>query len=142
MKEYTIKEMKALKANPYTFKVTKYKLYFTVEFKQAFWTAYQAGMTPRKILEDFGYDLSIFSQKQIDGIVQNIKKQALDINGFTEGENKSGRKRTGAVLSEDTPDVSPESMDRIWNEVKYLRQEVDFLKKILKMDNSTRRKTQ
>ena len=129
MKEYTTKEMKTLKANPYTFKVTKYKLYFTVEFKQAFWTAYQAGMTPRKILEDFGYDLSIFSQKQIDGIVQNIKKQALDINGFTEGENKSGRKRTGAVLSEDAPDVSPESMDRIWNEVRYLRQEVDFLKK-------------
>ena len=140
MKEYTTKEMKTLKANPYTFKVTKYKLYFTVEFKQAFWTAYQAGMTPRKILEDFGYDLSIFSQKQIDGIVQNIKKQALDINGFTEGENKSGRKRTGAVLSEDAPDVSPESMDRIWNEVRYLRQEVDFLKKILKADNSTGRK--
>lgn len=140
MKEYTTKEMKALKANPYTFKVTKYKLYFTVEFKKAFWTAYQAGMTPRNILEDFGYDLSIFSQKQIDGIVQNIKRQALDINGFTEGENRSGRTRTGAVLSEDTPDVSPESMDRIWNEVKYLRQEVDFLKKILKADNSTRRK--
>ena len=75
MKEYTTKEMKALNANPYTFKVTKYKLYFTVEFKQAFWTAYQAGMTPRKILEDFGYDLSIFSQKQIDGIVQNIKNR-------------------------------------------------------------------
>ena len=73
-------------------------------------------------------------------MVQNIKKQALDINGFTEGENKSGRKRTGAVLSEDAPDVSPESMDRIWNEVRYLRQEVDFLKKILKADNSTGRK--
>lgn len=37
MKEYTAKEMKLLKANPYTFKVTKNKLYFTVEFKEAFW---------------------------------------------------------------------------------------------------------
>ena len=44
MKEYTAKEMKLLKANPYTFKVTKNKLYFTIEFKKAFWTAYQAGM--------------------------------------------------------------------------------------------------
>lgn len=48
MREYTAKEMKLLKANPYTFKVTKNKLYFTVEFKEAFWTAYQAGMAPRK----------------------------------------------------------------------------------------------
>ncbi len=36
MKEYTAKEMKLLKANPYTFKVTKNKLYFTIEFKEAF----------------------------------------------------------------------------------------------------------
>ncbi len=40
MKEYTAKEMKLLKANPYTFKVIKNKLYFTIEFKEAFWTAY------------------------------------------------------------------------------------------------------
>jgi len=36
MKEYTAKEMKLLKANPYTFKVTKNKLYFTIKFKEAF----------------------------------------------------------------------------------------------------------
>ena len=30
MKEYTAKEMKVLKANPYTFKVTKNKLYCTL----------------------------------------------------------------------------------------------------------------
>ena len=32
MREYTAKEMKLLKAYPYTFKVTKNKLYFTVGF--------------------------------------------------------------------------------------------------------------
>lgn len=62
MKEYTAKEMKLLKANPYTFKVTKNKLYFTIELKEAFWTAYQAGMAPRKILEDLGYDLGIVNE--------------------------------------------------------------------------------
>ncbi len=45
MKEYTAKEMKLLKANPYTFKVTKNKLYFTSEFKEEFWIGYQAGNT-------------------------------------------------------------------------------------------------
>lgn len=93
MKEYTAKEMKLLKANPYTYKVTKNKLYFTVEFKEAFWTAYQAGMAPRKILEDFGYDLAMFGQKQIDSIVQRIKSQVQEGNGFRQGENRTRRKK-------------------------------------------------
>lgn len=88
MKEYTAKEMKLLKANPYTFKVTKNKLYFTIEFKKAFWIAYQAGMAPRKILEDLGYDLEMFGQKQIDSIVQRIKHQAS-------AEAASDKEKTG-----------------------------------------------
>lgn len=82
MREYTAKEMKLLKANSYTFKVTKNKLYFTVEFKEAFWTAYRAGMAPRKILGDLGYDLGMFGQKQIDSMVQSMKHQAQSGNGF------------------------------------------------------------
>ena len=95
MREYTAKEMKLLKANPYTFKVTKNKLYFTIEFKEAFWTAYQAGFAPRKILQDLGYDLEMFGQKQIDSMVQSIKRQAQDGNGFREGEDRSRRKKSG-----------------------------------------------
>ena len=37
MKEYTAKQIKELKANPYTLKVTKNKLYFTIKFKEDFW---------------------------------------------------------------------------------------------------------
>ena len=88
MKEYTPKQIKQLKANPYTLNVTKYKLYFTAKFKEDFWTSYQAGNAPRKILLDFGYDLDIFEQKQIDSLVQRIKKQSLSGNGFSEGENR------------------------------------------------------
>ena len=43
MKEYTPKQIKKLEANPYTFKVTKNKLYFTIKFKEDFWIRYQAG---------------------------------------------------------------------------------------------------
>lgn len=54
MKEYIYigKEMKILKANPYTFKVTKKKLYFIAEFKEVFQTEYQR------------YELKMISQKQ------------------------------------------------------------------------------
>ena len=141
MKEYTAKEMKLLKANPYTFKVTKNKLYFTAEFKEAFWTAYQAGMAPRKILEDLGYELEIFGQKQIDSIVQSIKRQAQSGSGFRQGENRTRRRKDDLSMKEGTSIESKEAMTVIMNEVKYLRQEVEFIKKIMKTKNTAVRKS-
>ena len=141
MREYTAKEMKLLKANPYTFKVTKNKLYFTIEFKEAFWTAYQAGFAPRKILQDLGYDLEMFGQKQIDSMVQSIKRQAQDGNGFREGEDRSRRKKSGLPVPEGTSTESKEALEGLWNEVKYLRQEVDFLKKIVRTENTVKRRS-
>lgn len=140
MKEYTAKEMKLLKANPYTFKVTKNKLYFTIEFKEAFWTAYQAGNAPRKILEDFEYDLEIFGQKQIDSMVQSIKRQAQSGYGFKQGENRTRRKSDKIENLDNISDDTQETLERVWNEVRYLRQEVEFLKKIVKTENTGKRK--
>ena len=77
MKEYTSKQIKELEKNPYVYKVTKHKLYYTAKFKEDFWVSYQAGNAPRKILTDFGFDLSIFGQKQIDSLVQHIKKRTI-----------------------------------------------------------------
>jgi len=133
--------MKLLKANPYTFKVTKNKLYFTIEFKETFWTAYQAGMAPRKILEDLGYDLQMFGQKQIDSMVQSIKRQAQSRSGFRQGENRTRRKKDGLSIPEGVPIESEEALASILNEVKYLRQEVEFLKKIVKTENTAARKS-
>ena len=141
MREYTAKERKLLKENPYTFKVTKNKLYFTVEFKEAFWTAYQAGMAPRKILEDLGYDLEMFGQKQIDSMVQSIKRQAQSGSGFRQGENRTRRKKDELCIPEGATTESREALTGILNEVKYLRQEVEFLKKIVKTENTAKRKS-
>ena len=141
MKGYTAKEMKLLKANPYTYKVTKNKLYFTVEFKEAFWAAYQGGMAPRKILEDLGYDLDMLGQKQIDSIVQRIKSQAQEGRGFRQGEDRTRRRKDELNLPEGVSVESKESLACILNEVRYLRQEVEFLKKIVRTGNIAARKS-
>lgn len=138
MKEYTEKQIKELKKNPYVLKVSKYKLYYTAKFKEEFWISYQAGNSPRKILSDFGFDLSIFGQKQIDSLVQHIKKQALSGNGFSEGENR--QRRSPMKATNETELSSPQSIERMQNELLYLRQEVEFLKKIIIADNSEKRK--
>ena len=129
MKEYTEKQIKELKKNPYVFKVTKHKLYYTAKFKKDFWVSYQAGNTPRKILRDFGFDINIFGQKQIDSLVQRIKKQAISGNGFTAGENR--QRRTPMKATSEKELSSPQSIERMQNELRYLRQEVEFLKKLL-----------
>ena len=141
MKEYTAREMKLLKANPYTFKVTKNKLYFTIEFKETFWTAYQAGMAPRNILEDLGYDLEMFGQKQIDSMVQSMKRQSESGNGFRQGASRTRRRKDEIFMQEGTPAESKETLENILNEVKYLRQEVEFLKKIVRTENTAARKS-
>ena len=138
MKEYTPKQIKELKNNPYTLNVTTHKLYFTAKFKEDFWVSYQAGNAPRKILKDFGYNLDFFEQKQIDSLTQRIKKQALSGEGFSEGENHE--KRTALKATDEHDLSSPQSIERMQNELLYLRQEVEFLKKIIISDNSEKRK--
>lgn len=138
MKEYTTKEIKALKANPYTFKVTKNKLYFTAQFKERFWLGYQAGNAPRKLLQDFGYDLAMFGQKQIDSIVQRVKKEALKGRGFSEGEHRNRRPKVDApdiTESVGKDNFAASRIDQMWSELQYLRQELEFVKKILKVSS-------
>lgn len=134
MKKYTKKDKEILRKNQYTFKVTDNKLYFTAEFKKVFWTKYQAGRAPRKILTELGYDLKMFEQKQIDSIAQRIKKQALSGKGFSEGN--SHERRMNIVSQEE---FTPESFVQMQHEVLYLKQEVEFLKKIIKEVNTKRR---
>lgn len=138
MKEYTPKQIKKLEANPYTFKVTKNKLYFTIKFKEDFWISYQAGNAPRKVMQDLGYDLSMFTQKQIDNYVQRIKREALSGEGFREGENR--QRRIPMKATDEKELSSPQSIERMQNELLYLRQEVEFLKKIIVADNHKKRK--
>ena len=129
MKKYTKKQIKELKQNSYTLQVDEQRIFFTIEFKKAFWTKYQAGMSPRSIFRELNYNLENFGQKQIDSIVQRIKKEAL--NGeFTEGYNRINRVK----IKETTSEITPQNLKQMQNELLYLRQEVDFLKKVLKKE--------
>lgn len=138
MRTFTEEQIKKLKKNPYTFKITRNKLYFTAKFKEDFWISYQAGNAPRKVMQDLGYDLSMFTQKQIDNYVQRIKRQALSGEGFREGENR--QKRIPMKATDEKELSSPQSIERMQNELLYLRQEVEFLKKIIVADNHKKRK--
>ena len=76
----------------------------------------------------------MLGQGKIDNLVQRIKKQALSGKEFTEGENRT--KRVRIVSNEE---FTPESFAQMQHEVLYLKQEVEFLKKIAKENNTKRR---
>lgn len=127
MKKYTQKQIKELKANPYTLQVSDKRIFFTIEFKKVFWTKYQAGMSPRAIFKELNYNLDYFGQKQIDSIVQRIKKEVL-AGEFTEGYQRSKR-----IKIKEPELLNPEqTLQQMQHEMLYLRQEVEFLKKVLK----------
>lgn len=129
MKKYTQKQIKELKANPYTLQVDDKRIFFTIEFKKIFWTKYQAGMSPRAIFKELNYNLDYFGQKQIDSIVQRVKKEAL-AGEFTEGYQRYKRMKI-----KEPELLNPEqTLQQMQHEMLYLRQEVEFLKKVLKKD--------
>ena len=122
-KVFTNEEMEQLRNNPYTYAVTPHILSFTKEFKELFWKEYQAGGIPRQILEKHGYPAVILGKERIWGIAHTIKCQYYSEEGLREGCLKKGSSSSsGGTTTEET-------VRQLQNEVQYLRQEVEFLKK-------------
>ena len=124
-KVFTDKEVEMLRDNQYTYAVTPHILSFTKEFKELFWDEYQAGAIPRQILEKYGYPTDVLGKGRIWGIAHIIKKQYYSPEGLHEGTIPKTIKPPG----EDAK-TTEERVSRLQGEVQYLRQEIEFLKKI------------
>lgn len=120
---FTDEQIKLLRDNPYTYNVTPNTLYLTKTFKELFYQEYQEGKLPRNILEDYGYSMSVLGESRIWGIAAVIKKEAKRSEGFSEGTTP----KKDPLLNADSPETA---IKQLQHEVKYLRNEVEFLKKI------------
>lgn len=124
-KVFTSEEVEMLRGNKYTFAVTPHMLSFTKEFKELFWEEYQAGAIPRQILEKYGYPAEVLGKKRIWGIAHVIKNQYHSPEGLHEGPLLKQGKRTDKDAQ-----TTEELVSKLQGEVEYLRQELEFLKKI------------
>ena len=124
-KVFTPEEVEMLRGNKYTFAVTPHILSFTKEFKELFWEEYQSGAIPRQILEQYGYPADVLGKKRIWGIAHTIKKQYYSPGGLREG----AMPRSG-MASDGNVHTTEERVNMLQGEVEYLRQEIEFLKKI------------
>lgn len=126
--KFTKREIQLIKNNPYTYKVTESQIFYTKEFKEEFWRRYQAGESPRAIVEALEYDPDMIGQYRINGLQINIQKQAQRPEGFTEGKSRRKGRKTELYDVDNHP--SEETIVKMQHELLYLRQEVEFLKKI------------
>lgn len=70
----------------------------------------------------------MLGQYRINGLQINLQKQASRPEGFTEGKGRRKGRKTELYDVETNP--SNETIIKMQHEILYLRQEVEFLKKI------------
>jgi hypothetical protein len=127
-KKFTEEEQAELRKSPYVKSVFASKLCFTAKFKEEFWRRYQSGEANSTILITMGLDPKILGTR-VWTIVQSIKKELTRNGKFTDVRQGGATK-------------SVENRNEEWmrHELAYLRQEVEFIKKIILLEREARRK--
>lgn len=126
-KKFTQDEVIILKNNKYTYSVTENSIKFTMQFKQLLYDKIQQGILPSKILEECGYDIKILGPNRPSAIARHIVEEYKVHGAF-----HSGKKRTSLEAEVLNGTISPsKALIKMQSEIIYLKQEVEFLKKIL-----------
>lgn len=127
--KFTEEQMERLRLNPYTYSVTPDQIRFTKEFKEEFFRRMQDGALTRKILKDLGYDEDLFTKSRMISIYQSVKTEAASPRGFHDPEQKLSAFNPNQGKYEG---VSANlAMQRMQKDMIHMRQELDFLKKML-----------
>ncbi len=129
---FTPEEQVELLKNPYTRTVTDSMIKFTDEFNDLFIKRHSQGVGPSMIFKDCGYDLSIIGSKRVVNYYNRLQRtyryQSLIAQTHL-SENKLESKKDYKTMP---PSKAIETMQY---EITYLRQEVEFLKKIISLIN-------
>lgn len=133
---FTEYELEILSQNPYTYRIRARQLLFTAEFKTIFWERYQAGGDVQQIFEDMGYEPLMVGYYRMHSVPQNLRKVVDAGRAFTDGYSKKSNDAVGRGRNQDSAEAEAAEMK---HEIAYLRQHVDFLKKITELGSDKKR---
>lgn len=134
-KTFTSEDLALLRKNPYVKSANAQRIRFTVAFKEEFWDRYNRGEIPREIIRSMGIPPEIMGAGRIRGVVKRLKDAAASGTGFTEGYEWQDK---NAPAVESHP-VSVR-LKRLEHELAYMKQELEFVKKITLVDREAERK--
>lgn len=129
-KRFTAEEIKILRDNPYTHSVSADAIRFNKEFHDQYRRLYMLGHNCKKIFQELGYSIEILGMRRIYSFDSRIKAKSQ----LTDEDMVASEEMAEQFVDKDL------QLARLQNEVLYLRQQLEFIKKIIKADNSSRRK--
>ena len=133
--EFTQEQIDILKENPYTLYVGKNELKFTATFKREVYRLRHEGVPIRKIYIQLGYDPAILGRNRMYSQVERIL--AKDPNSFRDPIPK-GKLASKTRAFEGMSDA--QVIKKMEYELRYLRQEVEILKKVWLAESSQQQK--
>lgn len=103
--------------------VTEKNIFFTVEFKEKFYELYQQGMKNISIFYKLGVDPNIVGYNRVRSFVYHLLDDIKCCRGFVGYTNKNCIERTS--------DSTEEKLKKALTELEYVKQENQFLKRIV-----------
>lgn len=134
---FTPEEIEILKENPYTWKVSLDRITYTQEFQRAFWELSLQGLSGTDAFRKLGYDPRILGKERVHNTTKRIRKQGNSPEGIRLKPRKWMRTTKKRFKAADLEKMSrKEAAKRMQQEIVYLQQQVEFLKKIMQQDGS------
>ena len=125
---FTADEQRVLIDNQYVENVSETTITYSEGFKERFALEYAAGKLPSVILRECGFDPKMLGRERQRSLVKRIKKYSQRPEGFSDTRKESsGRPRVKEL-------TDAEKIQRLEHQVRYLKQENEFLKKIRFLD--------
>ncbi len=118
-------EIKKLRKNPYVASVTANTVRFTEGFKELACEKKCLGIPVTETMRRCGIDPEILGASRVEGFSYTLNKKAKQENGFSDGRSENYRRppKTGE-------ETVVQRIRQLENELAYIRQEVEFLKKL------------
>ena len=133
-RKFTQEELAEIQRNPFVKSASESKIMFTKEFKESFWKRAQSGEPLHHIISAFGLNPEVLGYRRIKGVYAHLNEQVVEGIPFSD-EIRIGNIAKEKVLKK--PPASREQAAKITaleHEVLYLKQELEFLKKIISAD--------
>lgn len=138
-KKFTPEQIEILSSNPFTSKVDFHHIWFTLEFQNLFLTRYENGETSSEIFADLGYDIDILGENRIYSYPRRLFRRIQNGLGLCETPGPVKVKPPENTDYNTMP--AQQSVASMQRELKYLRQQVEFLKKITALDKDKKQRT-
>jgi hypothetical protein len=128
IKRFTPEQMEILAANPFTYRVTVHRISYTLEFKNIFLSRYESGEPVIETFVNLGYSPAILGGSRMYSFAYKLAKQAAAGEIPAETHLLSTQEKPANVDYNTMP--AQQSISAMQREIAYLRQQLEFVKKI------------